>query len=67
MAIMWNGPYGTPDRRVLAGMKAIGLGVSTPDNTVLLIGIGYYRSEADLTRMIDEFIESAGVEAAASL
>jgi hypothetical protein len=67
MAVMWNGPYGTSDRKVPAGMKAIGLGVSTPDNTVILIGIGYYKTEADLARLIDEFIANEDVKAAAFL
>jgi len=48
-------------------MQAIGIGISTPDNVVLLIGIGYYKTEADLSRMIDDLIAEQGIEAAAAL
>lgn len=67
MAATWNGPFNPPGKRVPKGMQAIGIGVSTPDNTVILIGIGYYKTEADLGRMIDDLIADQGVEAAASL
>ena len=67
MAVSWNGPFNPPGKRVPKGMQAIGIGVTTPDNTVILIGIGYYKSEADLEHMINDLIADQGVEAAASL
>ncbi len=67
MAATWNGPFNPPGHRPSKGMQAIGIGISTPDNVVLLIGIGYYKTEADLSRMIDDLIAEQGIEAAAAL
>lgn len=53
MAVRWNGFSESPSKN----KECIGVGISTSDKSVLLVGIGFISSQEDLLNLVNGFLE----------